>query len=515
MAIYAGQPDALVLLGSALAVFVAALLVMRGAGFGGSGPVARPLVDLAVATVTGAALGAPLLLPGAQLLATSLRGAKGGSQALPPPDLMYVLLPGLRRLPLGDLVGPRSSPHRRLCGGHRGGAGRAGRGGPRCADDGRRPEVVAVGAVVVVTAALVLLPPLALGSVQWHRALLPHGLRHRRTGRRRRRRPGPAHSQRFTRSLVAGASAAALVLLALDLRLRAGTAARRRGRHPGPELHLAAPPRPPSAWWWWPPWSWHAGGPAPTPADGQAPTRPCARARRARRRTAARGGGGGGPPGVRDGVPRGFGHLVVVLEPGYRAHSGRDGAQDVVGSSLGRLGTSVCFTRSAGHRARGQRGLGLPGVRRLRPAAPAEHDTSGDPTREPRAAGAHGAIVPFSVFCPAVTSAQIARRFGIGLRPRAGRGAGPGGFVLVDRIGGEDLYRVRSRRRHPRPRRARDGPAGGRRAYAGAVAAPRPRHVAPRDPAPRPAVLRLRLTDVPGWSATVDGKPLPLQRYAA
>jgi uncharacterized membrane protein YfhO len=29
-----------------------------------------------------------------------------------------------------------------------------------------------------------------------------------------------------------------------------------------------------------------------------------------------------------------------------------------------------------------------------------------------------------------------------------------------------------------------------------------------------PQVLRLRLTDVPGWHATLDGRPLALQKYA-
>jgi uncharacterized membrane protein YfhO len=29
-----------------------------------------------------------------------------------------------------------------------------------------------------------------------------------------------------------------------------------------------------------------------------------------------------------------------------------------------------------------------------------------------------------------------------------------------------------------------------------------------------PQVLRLRLTDVPGWKATIDGRPLALQSYA-
>jgi hypothetical protein len=32
--------------------------------------------------------------------------------------------------------------------------------------------------------------------------------------------------------------------------------------------------------------------------------------------------------------------------------------------------------------------------------------------------------------------------------------------------------------------------------------------------APGPQVLRLRLTDVPGWHATLDGRPLALERFS-
>ena len=63
-AVYAGQPDMLVILGLSVAVFVAALLVARTSAVGGSGPIRRPLGDVAAAAVAGAALGAPLLLPG-------------------------------------------------------------------------------------------------------------------------------------------------------------------------------------------------------------------------------------------------------------------------------------------------------------------------------------------------------------------------------------------------------------------------------------------------------------------
>ena len=64
VAIYAGQPDTLVVLILAVVVFLVVLLVLRAPWLGGSGPLLRPITDLAVAAVAGAALGAPLALPG-------------------------------------------------------------------------------------------------------------------------------------------------------------------------------------------------------------------------------------------------------------------------------------------------------------------------------------------------------------------------------------------------------------------------------------------------------------------
>ena len=75
-AVYAGQPHALILLALALAVFVVVLLVQRLRALGGSGPILRPVVDLAVASVAGVALAAPLALPGYQLTGQSVRQLK-------------------------------------------------------------------------------------------------------------------------------------------------------------------------------------------------------------------------------------------------------------------------------------------------------------------------------------------------------------------------------------------------------------------------------------------------------
>ena len=67
--IYSGQPEALILFGLCLLLFIVVLLVQRLPLLGGSRPVLRPALDISVATVAGLALGAcHSLLPGLQLL---------------------------------------------------------------------------------------------------------------------------------------------------------------------------------------------------------------------------------------------------------------------------------------------------------------------------------------------------------------------------------------------------------------------------------------------------------------
>jgi len=99
LAIYAGQPDALTILLVGLVTFVVVLLGLRLFQYGPPGPVLRPLVDLAVAGVAGMALAAPLLLPGLQLLGKSVRNtggsALGGRAAISYLEIGHFLVSGL------------------------------------------------------------------------------------------------------------------------------------------------------------------------------------------------------------------------------------------------------------------------------------------------------------------------------------------------------------------------------------------------------------------------------------
>ena len=100
-AIYAGFPEGVVLLGLALLMSLVVRLTLQAFWFQGSGPILRPVIDLALATIGGAALSAPLNTPGLQLTAHSIRtlGNFGFPQPLPPPRLFGTVLQGFDGLP--------------------------------------------------------------------------------------------------------------------------------------------------------------------------------------------------------------------------------------------------------------------------------------------------------------------------------------------------------------------------------------------------------------------------------
>jgi hypothetical protein len=182
-AIYAGQPDTLVLLGTAFLVFMVALLGSRTAPLRGSGPIRRPVLDTVLGVAAGAALGSPLLLPGMQLISGSVRSGKNLSQAVSAQSIMLTLFQGFDGLPvtgsrffgsgyytksvayvgviavvLAVLAVVAAVKLRQ-----------------------RRSEVIGFGAVAVAMAAIVYLPivesaldglPL-IGSVLWRRATIP------------------------------------------------------------------------------------------------------------------------------------------------------------------------------------------------------------------------------------------------------------------------------------------------------------------------------------------------------
>jgi hypothetical protein len=118
-------------------------------------------------------------------------------------------------------------------------------------------------------------------------------------------------------------------------------------------------------------------------------------------------------------------------------------------------------------------------------------------------------------YCPNVTTASLARLYGISYVAEDKGTPGPTGGVFVRSLGDEDLYRI------PGASVATLTPVTGNSlpatlASGSAVAVVHPNSTTwhMETHASTPQVLRLRLTDVPGWHATIDGHPLRLLPYA-
>ena len=221
--------------------------------------------------------------------------------------------------------------------------------------------------------------------------------------------------------------------------------------------------------------------------------------------------------------------LVVVVETGFLVTAGSgvwtsvsDGTpaspaaaalSRTVGTSLVGLGATDCLPTAT------QLGISpdaniLYGVHQLaayEPLMPAAYYSTWE-AQTGQAAGYPG----YSHFCPAVTTTAQARLYGVGFILEHAGVPGPPGTVRVATIAGEDLYRVPD-----------SGPA--------TVVPVAPGAALPADGAsgdrvpvrhPDPAtwrmvvtatgteVLRIRLTDVPGWHATIDGRPLTVYPFA-
>lgn len=122
----------------------------------------------------------------------------------------------------------------------------------------------------------------------------------------------------------------------------------------------------------------------------------------------------------------------------------------------------------------------------------------------------------YNSFCPGLITASQARRYGVKFVLMPVGIPGPVGAVFDQRIGNEDLYRVphsaeavlvpETSAGHPPPVDASGASV--------AVGHPSPSSLRITTSSKSDQVLRLRLTDEPGWHATIDGRPLALQPFA-
>jgi hypothetical protein len=188
LAVFAGEPEIFVILVASLAVFVLTMVIIKFMAAHSVRHSMRPLMDLSIASVAGAALSAPLALPGLQVLAGSTRNSgtllatTEVGKALPPHDLVHLLVQGYNGLPIagsqmfGDAVYTDTAAYVGLIG-----VALAVLGVVR---GWRQPETVSFVVLTVATLAIVYAPPIQalfihiplVQTIDWHRDLMTVGL---------------------------------------------------------------------------------------------------------------------------------------------------------------------------------------------------------------------------------------------------------------------------------------------------------------------------------------------------
>jgi hypothetical protein len=119
------------------------------------------------------------------------------------------------------------------------------------------------------------------------------------------------------------------------------------------------------------------------------------------------------------------------------------------------------------------------------------------------------------LFTPGIPNATVARRYGISYVLEHHGAAGPTGGVFVTRVGDEDLYRIPGAAEATLVPESSSvrWPSTDAPGKAVPVEFPGPSQVRVVTNASSPQVLRLRVASFPGWQATIDGRPLALTPY--
>jgi hypothetical protein len=513
--IYAGQAEVLALSGLALLVFLVVLLVQRSTMIGGSGPIFRPVLDLSIGVVTGIALGAPLLLPGIQVISGSERAVPGGdpaeilkgNPALPLHNLVHVIFQGFDGLPVAG------SHWFGYIGGYSETAAYVGviavvLAVMAVAVRRRRPEVVAFGVLSVVMVVVAFVPPVVsilsrlplVGTVLWQRAILPltfgvsvlAGVGLDAIVR--------AHEERAVRRWAVGGFVVAALLLV-------GLWVFGRGDLTLDEATIRA-----ESFIW----------PAIGTAVGLTVIVALIWVHRRSRKKGCREGASSVTVGRLAGIS------LLVCETAFLIAAGAPlwtssstpfaptpavtALKSAVGSSLVGLGGSLCFIPP---------GLGIPenaqlayGVQELAlydPMIPSAYYSSWSAVSHTSAG-----IPNDSVYCPGVSTAGLARLYGVSFVLERVGTPGPQGGIFDKTVGNEDLYRIPDSGAATLTPLTADGgvPASGARSTPVQVTHPSPASWKMVTDADSQQMLRLRLTDVPGWHASIDGRPVPLRRFA-
>jgi hypothetical protein len=506
MSIYAGHPESSAILLLAVAIFVGVLLVSRALVARQTTLIVRPLGDLIIAGIAGAGLAAPLILPGLQLIDLSARRSNTTLSVLPPHALSYFLFNGFDGLGVGTGT---------WFGTYAGGAvtdyvGAIALGLVLLAllTRWRRPELQGFVLVALVTIAAVFVPFVAsalhriplFGSAQLIRAEMPAGFALAMLAGIGLDVLMRRNDSRVVLTKAFGAfGAIALILLVVWLFARGGLT---RG-----ELEIRS-----RSFLW--------------------PTIEVALALVALGALFVVGRRSDQP--VKTFVTRVVAAVFLIAEAAFLVAAGApvwtgtnqffpktpavSTLQYDVGSSV--VGTGVTSCPSA---------LLIPGTPMLGFLGETNivygiHSTviydgtvpASDFSAWEHATGQSAGEIENDFFCPVVSTAASARLFGISYVLESPRALGPKGTTFVGRIGNENLYHVPdSAEATLTPLSADNGlPPNDAPGTPIALREPNPSTVQLKTAARSDQVLRIRINDVPGWHATIDGRPLHLEPFA-
>ena len=504
--VYAGQLDALIVLLPMVTVFPAVLLILRVRKLRGEGPIVRPIVDLVLAAAAGFGLSAPLALPALQLTAGSVR-LQARYPALPPRDVIHLAFATFDGSATSAIWVLNSGSYYPNTAAYVGVIvlvlallGTAMR--------WRTREVIAFAAVAVVTGLVVFTPPLVslidtkhqLGAVNWQRALAPMALALAVLAGWGLETLMRSYERRVVRYVAGGGFlVAALWLLYLWFVGRG---------------HLAGTLgsiRRDSFFW-----------PTVETILGLAVVGVLALATRRGPSKRFRFGGSrrslglwavlalfacettfliavGGPP--LPSSPRFFQSTPAI-----------QALQKAVGSSVVGFGTGSCLNilvPQLGILQEANIAYGIHELAAYDPLTPNTYNT------EWIAGGAKSPFLFTSWYCPGITTDALARLYGVQFVLDI-HGYAPSGGVFDQHIGNEDLYRMPGAAPAALiPSSSTDAfPPPGESGVPVRVETPNPSSWKVQTDAATAQVLRLRLTNVPGWHATMDGKPLPLHPFS-
>lgn len=536
-AVYAGEPEIFAILLASLVVFVVTLLIGKRRTERNSRRLLRPLADLSVACAAGAALSAPLALPGLQVLARSTRSNSTFldktevGRSLPPHDLVHLLVQGYNGLPLagnqvfGDAVYTDTAAYVGLIGVALAVLGVVRR--------GRQPEVMAFVVLGVVTLAVVYAPPIEaillhiplVKTVDWHRDLMTAGLCFAVVAGLGMDALVRTSTRRSTQLIVAGVLLGGLGLFVLlwlfgTSGLSQVQEGLRRDSLKWPLTTGGLALMVIVALWVWTSRSARQVGDLHEAPSGAITPNPTSRESN-RQRPRYRGPSPGQVAGV----------SLLLLQSAFLVVSGAElwsssanGASSTpavralvraVGGATVGFGAFTCYL-GPGYSTLGV----LPesnilfGVHEFDfydPILPRGYLQSWSELSK-----RNPAVLIYNSFCPALTTASEARRYGVKYVLEPEGGTEPTGAIFDARIGSEDLYRIPNSEDAELVRPTPTGglPAADASGHSVAMIQPSPSTVKVTTSSSRDEILRMRLTDEPGWHATIDGRPLHLEPFA-